>query len=163
MARPQIIMNQPDWIGRWVMERMGATWTDGRGTAIGLVSLSPYPDRELHRVRAGVVFEGWNGASLNMHVAAEPGAHWLTPRFLHACIWYPFGQLGARKVVGLVGSANAEALRFDQKLGFRIEATLEDAHPDGALVVLTMDRKAAERWLNLRERFNGKALRTAAA
>ena len=34
---------------------------------------------------AGVLFEGFNGQNIWMHVAAEPGGRWMSRRFLGAC------------------------------------------------------------------------------
>lgn len=86
-----------------------------------------------------------------MHVAAEPGVNWISRRFLHLVFSYPFVQLKCKKVLGVVGSGNTAAQRLDEHLGFELEATLTDAHPDGALLVYSM-RKEDCRWLNIFER-----------
>lgn len=135
----------------WVSERAGGSWVQGQATAIGLME-----DGELI---AGVVFDSWNGASCCMHVAAAPGKAWMTPSYLKVCFAYPFNQLGVNKILGLVGSKNEAALQFDLHLGFVPEATLEGAHPDGALIVLSMTR-AQCRWLP--ENRHGKTFSTAA-
>lgn len=140
MSEKRIIVDQPDLIGSWVAAKTQGEWVRGMGTAIGLI------DENL-QLLAGVAYTSWNGASLYMHVAAVPGRQWLNRKFLHICFDYPFNQLGAKKLIGLVGSQNADALRFDQNLGFVLEATLKGAHPDGDLLVLTMTREQC-RWLN---------------
>lgn len=136
----------------WVSERAGGSWVLGQATAIGLME-----DGELI---AGVVFDSWNGASCCMHVAAQEGKKWMTPSYLKVCFAYPFHQLKVNKILGLVGSKNEAALQFDLHLGFVPEATLEGAHPDGSLLVLSMT-KAQCRWLP--ENRHGKAISTAAA
>lgn len=135
----RIIVDQPDWIGRWVAAKTDGEWVSGMGTAIGLINET--------QILAGVAYTSWNGASLYMHVAAQPGRQWLNRDFLHICFDYPFNQLRAKKLIGLVGSGNSDALRFDQNLGFVLEATLKGAHPDGDLLVLTMTREQC-RWLD---------------
>lgn len=110
---------------------------------------------------AVVLFDGYNGASICMHVAAVPGAHWMTREYLYFCFAYPFRQLGVKKILGLVGSGNLPARRFDEHLGFVLEATLKDAHPDGDLLVYGMHLEAC-RWLNVKRIAHGKE-RTAAA
>ena len=85
---------------------------------------------------AGVIFEGYTGHNIWMHVAAEPGSHWLTRDFLRAVFTYPFVQLGVDRVSGHVDASNAEARRFDEHLGFQPEATLKGAARDGGDVIL---------------------------
>ena len=92
------------------------------------------------RLVAGVKYDNWNGASVCMHVAAEPGAKWMTRGYLFACFDYPFNQLKARKVLGPVAASNAQARRFDEHLGFKVEATIADAAPDGDLLIYSMTR-----------------------
>lgn len=137
----------------WVAQRTGGVAQPG-DVGIGLV--------EDDRLIAGVSFDRWNGASICMHVAAEPGARWMTRQYLHVCFRYPFEQIKVRKIVGLVGAKNVEARRFDEHLGFVLEATLSDAHPDGSLLVYTMTREQC-RWLSLKENPHGKRLAAAPA
>lgn len=134
----QIIVDDPDRFGAWVLEQQDAVWCPGRGQAIGLV--------DGDKILAGVIFDSWNGASLCMHVAAVPGARWMTREFLYITFAYPFQQLGCKKLLGLVGSSNKAAQRFDEHLGFVLEATLEAAHPDGSLLVYSMTKEQC-RWL----------------
>lgn len=137
----QIIVGADSWVGPWVCERAGGVWTPGRGVAIGLAT-------DTGELRAGVLFEDYNGANLLMHVAAVPGRTWLHREFLWYCFYYPFMENGCKRVTGIVPSTNLEARRFDEHLGFTLEATLKDAHPDGDLCVYVM-RKEDCRWLNL--------------
>lgn len=85
---------------------------------------------------AGVVYEGYTGHNIWMHVAAEPGSRWLTRDFLRAAFTYPFVQLGVDRVSGYVDASNAAARRFDEHLGFREEAVLKGAARDGGDVIL---------------------------
>lgn len=150
----QIVLDAPEEVGPWVANRTGAVWTRGRGTAIGLFSDEGWI--------AGVIYDSWNGRSLCMHVAAVPGARWMTKDYLQVCFAYPFLQLGCSKLIGLVGEGNMQARKFDEHLGFVLEATLEDAHPDGKLLVYTMTKEQC-RWINAERRPHGQAFRTPAA
>lgn len=85
---------------------------------------------------AGVIFEGYNPFNIFMHVAAVPGARWLTRDYLRACFRYPFVQLGCKRVTGWVEESNMAARRFDEHLGFREEARLRCAARDGGDVIL---------------------------
>lgn len=117
-------------VGPWVCDRTGGTYTEG--TTIGL--------EKDGALVAGVLYDHYNGASIAMHVAAV-GKRWMTREFLHFCFWYPFKQLKVKKVIGMVPSSNEQAMRFDKHLGFREEARVKDAHPEGDLVILTMTEK----------------------
>ena len=91
---------------------------------------------------AGVVYEGFNGANIWMHVAAVPGKRWLTREYLRVCFDYPFNQLGVARVSGYVNETNMAARRFDEHLGFTLEATLEGASADGKNVMIYKMLKA---------------------
>ena len=91
---------------------------------------------------AGVVYEGINPHNAWMHVAAKPGARWLTRAYLTACFAYPFVQCGVKRVRGYVSATNLQARRFDEHLGFKPEAVLEGAAADGGdVVIYVMPRK----------------------
>lgn len=94
------------------------------------------------RLVAGVVYEGFTGHNIFMHVAAEPGGKWLTRGFLSAAFAYPFDQLGVDRVTGWVEASNERARRFDEHLGFTPEAVLKGAATDGGdVIIYTMWRK----------------------
>lgn len=94
-----------------------------------------------------------------MHVAGTPG--WLTRELIWAAFDYPFNVCKVNMIIGLVPSGNADALRFNNHLGFKQVLKLEGAHPDGALVMMTMTRGEC-RYLN-RERHGQEVLSTASA
>jgi len=125
----------------WVAARTDTIGGYGAATGIGL--------ERGGSLIAGVVYSDWNGANINMHVAAVPGRKWLNREYLWFCFYYPFWQVGAKRITGLVGEGNADARRFDEHLGFKLEARLKDAHPTGALLVYVL-RKEDCRWLAMR-------------
>ena len=85
---------------------------------------------------AGVIYEGFNGSNIWMHVAAEPGARWMTKDYLRYCFKYPFDELGVSRISGYVNASNLIARRFDEHLGFEPEAVLKGAAPDGGDVII---------------------------
>jgi len=109
--------------------------------AIGLVK-----DGELV---AGVIYEGFNGHNVWMHVGAVPGRSWLTRAYLSACFIYPFVQCGVGRVSGYVNASNLDARRFDEHLGFKEEARLKGAAPDGGDVIIYVMRKEDCRFLGV--------------
>lgn len=136
----RIIANEPQRVGPWIEAHGGGFYRDG-SQCIGLER-----DGELI---AGVLYDYWNGASIYMHVAAN-GAHWLDREYLRVCFDYPFRQLGAKVVIGLVPESNKKARRFDEHLGFKLTATIPEGHPDGKLLIYTMRRDEC-RWLRSKD------------
>jgi RimJ/RimL family protein N-acetyltransferase len=93
------------------------------------------------RIIGGVVYDGYTGQNIFMHVAGE-GRRWLTRQFLWMAFDYPFNQLNLQRVSGLVPATNAAALRFDGHLGFREEGRMKCAARDGSdLLCLVLWRK----------------------
>jgi len=87
-------------------------------------------------VQAAVVYDNFNGANIFMHVAANPGRAWLRRDFLRWAFDYPFNQLHVGRVSGWVEANNADAIRFNEHLGFRREAVLAGAGQGGVDVFL---------------------------
>jgi RimJ/RimL family protein N-acetyltransferase len=88
----------------------------------------------------GVVgFDGYNTASVMMHVAGD-GA-WCSRSLLFAAFDYPFNRLHCNIVIGLVPSGNKAAVKFNERVGFKLENELKGAHPDGSLLLMTMRRE----------------------
>lgn len=137
----------------WVAARTQSHF--GPAVGIGL-------DDGAGRIIAGVVFDGYNGVSIQMHCAADPGARWLTREFLWFVFHYPLEQLRVRTIVSPVAEGNAPARRFIKHIGFREGARIEDAHQSGAILLYVM-RRGDCRWLQLRSgKHDDKNLRMAA-
>jgi RimJ/RimL family protein N-acetyltransferase len=126
-----ITTQNQDVLARWLCERVGYMPTP-HIRCIGNVNSDG-------KILGVVGFDGWNGASCQMHVAGE--GNWVTRQLLFAGFDYPFNVAGCRVVLGLVPSGNDKALRFDKHVGFREVARIKDAHPDGELIVLEMRRE----------------------
>lgn len=117
-------------VGPWVASRIKGQFTPENSAAIGL-------ERGAGMV-AGVLYENWNGASVVCHIAIDGP---MSPAYLAAIFDYPFNRLGVRKIIVPVAASNLKSDRFVRKLGFRKEAQLLDAHPDGLLNLFTMSRE----------------------
>ena len=103
----------------------------------------------------GVVgFDNYNEASVMMHAGGEPG--WMTASVIWVAFHYAFVVCGVNMVIGLVPSGNAQAIRFNTHVGFKIALNLEGAHPDGSLLLMTMTRGEC-RFLN-KERYGQKVI-----
>ena len=117
---------------QWVVNRTGGTYYADSGQGIGWAKEG--------KLVAGVMFDNYNVQTVQMHVAAI-GKHWMTREYLHYCFSYPFKQLCVKKIIGLVDSTNADAMKFDLHLGFIQEAQIKDAGKHGDLNILTMTRQ----------------------
>lgn len=89
---------------------------------------------------AGVLYDGYNGASISAHIwidaESSPSREWF------CCIFdYPFNRLQVKKIIGQVRSTNDEAMKLDEHFGFSLEAVIEDYFEDGDLKVYTMRRE----------------------
>lgn len=128
----RIVTDRQDELGKWLCERNNAQYIPGQGWYIG---------NEKNGRLVGVVgFDNYNGASVCMHCAGE-GKHWVTRDFLWFVFWYPFEQMKVNKIIGLVSSANLDAMKFDLNLGFVQEAVIKDAYRNGDMNILTMTRE----------------------
>jgi hypothetical protein len=131
----RIVDQEPEWVGPWVAARNGGTWSDIDSTAVGL-------EHQGHLV-AGTIYTNFLGQSICMHTAIER----LNREFLWYCFHYPFNELNVKKVLGLVDSFNAPAIRLNRHLGFEVEAVVRAAGRKGDLLIFSMTRGAC-RWLN---------------
>lgn len=96
---------------------------------------------------AGVIYEGFNGQNVWMHVAANPDGKWMTRDYLRYCFEYPFDEMGVKRVSGYVNASNKAAVRFDEHLGFKKEAVLQGAAADGGDVFIYVMRRNDCRYL----------------
>ena len=96
---------------------------------------------------AGVLYEGYNGVNVWMHVAASSGKKWMNREYLRYCFTYPFVELGCNRVSGAVDASNTVARAFDEHLGFRQEAVMRGAAADGGDVILYVMRREDCRYL----------------
>lgn len=112
---------------KWLQDRIKFYGSDAQ--FVGLM--------EDGKILAVVAYNYFNGASVHVHIAAE-GTDWLNMGFRWYCFHYPFNELGVKKIISPTSSTNKKALRFAKHLGFKKEATIKDAHPDGDIILLTM-------------------------
>lgn len=127
-----------DKIGPWVCERAGGRYRDGV-TAVGLVDSD-------NVLKVGVYYDEYTGSSICMHSRCDdPRAP--NREFYRAIFAYPFDQLKVKRITVMVSSTNKRAIRVDEKLGFRLEATIKDYFSDGDCLVYAMYRDDC-RWLN---------------
>jgi RimJ/RimL family protein N-acetyltransferase len=131
-----VLVSYPlEMLYEWISERVGMTRSEDF-RAIGRIK-----DGKLVAVAA---FTGYNGASLQMHMASEAGL--FSRKHIKAAFDYAFNVCGCELVFGMVPSGNTRALDIDLRLGFKEVANIAGAHPDGSLHILMMRREDC-RWL----------------
>lgn len=69
---------------------------------------------------------------------AATGKLWATPEFLRAIFYYPFTQLGCRRVNAMVASNNMPSIKTVEHAGFTLDATLERGWPGCDLLIYGM-------------------------
>lgn len=138
-----IVTRLDEIIGPWVAARCGEMWIPQGATTIGLMDGA--------EILFGAIYNNFNRTTIEMHIAAASGKRWMTKDLLWFCFYYPFVQLGVKRITVVVPETNLDAIAFDKHLGFTFEAALEKAHPDGDLHIYRLFREDC-RWLNLRGR-----------
>lgn len=96
------------------------------------------------KIVAGVVYTDFNGRNVKVHQAIEGR---INRQYLWTLSDYAFNQLKAERVTGEIPQGNKKAQRAAEKIGFRLETTLKDAHPSGDILVYVIRKKDC-RWLN---------------
>lgn len=129
----RLIYEQDGELLAWASARIGVSFrTDAK--TVGYAR-----DGELIAV---VVYDGFSAGDVNMHIASDGSSRWLTRELLTAAFAFPFIQCKMRRVTALVPAKNADALRFDQHLGFRREGYHPKAANNGGdLISLGMLRE----------------------
>ena len=118
-------------VAQWVCSQTENEYFPGAFQGIGILK-----DNE---IVCGSAFDGYNGSSVQIHVALKPGAR-MTLEWIRAVFDYCFNKLKVKKIIGIVDSGNPQALRFDKHIGFVEEAVIKDAAKYGDIHLLSMTR-----------------------
>lgn len=121
-----------DVLGPWAWKRMGAgAWAAEGKSALG----------EMHddgSVKWAAVYDNYQpGGSIHIHTAID-NPKYVTRQALQAVFEYPFYQLGVKKVLATINSSNHKSLSFNIRLGFQVEAIIEDAYDVGNMYILSV-------------------------
>lgn len=121
------LVNDPE-ISAYVAMKTGSCF--GQHTSIG------WSDET--GIKAGLVYENWNGRNIFMHAAAEHGAVWMTRGSLYTMFAYPLIQCGCSRVTTWVEESNLASRRLVEHVGFVEEARLKGCASDGSDVILSV-------------------------
>jgi hypothetical protein len=106
----------------------GGQWRTG-STCIGLAR-----DGELV---AGTMYDYFNGASIFANIVITGP---ITRRWLWYIFYYPFVQLEAKVLLGLVAQDNLKSQHLCERLGFTLQTFIPDADPSGFLLLYALPR-----------------------
>lgn len=120
----KLIYGEQERLLTWACQRIGIDRFRSDARAIGNER-----DGELVAV---VVFDGFSDVDCNMHIASDGTRQWMTRDLLVSSFAFPFIQCGMRRLTGLVPAGNADALAFDEHIGFRREGLHRKACADGS-------------------------------
>jgi hypothetical protein len=107
---------------------------------------------------AGVLFDGYNGASIHAHIWIAPGRK-PSRLWWYAIYQYMFEACKVSNVIGTVPASNEAAQKLDEHLGFELKCVVPNYYPNGdamMIYVCTAEtaidwRRFKPKWLNLEE------------
>lgn len=118
----------------WAADRIGLARFRDDARAIGLLRHG--------RIAAVAVYDTWAPCDCCVHLASDGSRRWLNRAFLISGFAYPFITAGLPRITGLVPASNADALRFDLHIGWKVEGRCREAMPNGDdIIVLGMLRR----------------------
>jgi hypothetical protein len=127
-------------VGRWVAAQIkGCSYHPDTAVTLGLWRDDGFA--------AGVLYEQWNGRSIVAHIAVTGR---MTPAFVAAIFDYPFNVAKVEKIICPVYSDNPRSAALASHMGFRCEAKITDAAPDGGDIQLFTLAKKDCRFLEAR-------------
>lgn len=85
---------------------------------------------------AVAVYENLNRHNVWIHIAGQPGRHWLNRKAIQAAFLYPFKVCGVGRISAYIEASNTRSIQFSEHMGFHREATLKGAARDGGDVFI---------------------------
>lgn len=134
----RLVFGEDQHVAAWTARRiphMGEGGFVAPYTAIGVVDDTGAPV-------AGVIYNTYNPMAGTLEVSmAASSPRWARKGVIKALLFYPFEQLGVRKLFAVLPHTNERALKFIQGIGFKREATLArqfGSHPHVHAVIVRM-------------------------
>jgi len=121
-----------DVLGPWVVSAFGQKYLPGRYSAVGQLDSEGKP-------RVGVLYEGYTGTNVMCHIRGV--GNWANRLILSYIFDYAFNQLGVKRMTCSIRSDNEPSIRMVEKMGFELECKLEQAIPDGDVLIFRMWRE----------------------
>lgn len=129
----RIVDRPQDWpyIAQFVASKIGCAPQRENITAIGLV--------DGDKLVAGVVYSDYNGKQITAGIAIDGKK--INREFLWFMFFYPFKQLGVKRITVCVEQDNSASQQLASRLGFELESRMERAGKTGDILVYRMFRE----------------------
>lgn len=124
--------NLPEMLA-WAAERIGLERFKADARAIGV--------KRNGELCAVIVYDCFGPCDCNMHVASDGSHTWLSRSVLIEAFSYPFITLNLRRVTALIPMKKADAIKFNEHLGFKLEGLCPEAMPDDDIQIRGMLRR----------------------
>lgn len=124
----QIIDKDHERVGRWIHAQGGAPWREGT-TCIGL-------ERRGELV-AATSYDYFNGAMIHASIVIQGP---ITRKWLWFIFAYPFVQLKASVILGLIPCDNLKSIHLAERMGFKSVGDIPDGDPSGLLCLYALHR-----------------------
>jgi len=131
MTAYRIIDNELSRCQKWLGDKAGSVGTD-MVVCIGLER-----NGELIAVTGYNLF---NGRSCHVHFCIKKGAY-PTRQYIWFVHYYAFIQAGLEMMIAFMAASNERILKLTRHLGYVEKYRLEDAHPNGDMVLCTLSAK----------------------
>ncbi|MDF3073475.1 MAG: hypothetical protein K0S54_1142 [Alphaproteobacteria bacterium] len=123
----RLVYGEEERLLPWARERIGIEAFRPDARAIGL-------ERGGELV-AVVVFDNWSDVDAHIHIASDGTRRWMSKELLLATFAFAFTQAGLLRLTGMVDETNAQALAFDEHLGFVREGYHPEAGGPGVAMI----------------------------
>ena len=127
----RIIDNDLPRCQQWLADKTGGVGTD-MVVCIGLEK-----DGQLIAVTGYNLF---NGKSCHVHFCIEKGAY-PTRQYIWFVHYYAFVQAGLTMMIALMAASNERILRLARHLGYVEKYRIDDAHPEGEMILCTLTKE----------------------
>lgn len=84
-------------------------------------------------------YNHFNGKSCHVHFYHSGG--YVSRHYIWLVHHYPFIQCGLDVMIAIVASSNQKIIRLARHLGYILQHTLAEAHPEGDLLILTLRKQ----------------------
>ena len=121
-----IVCDQTERVGQWIADKTGMVFYNSGCTAIGF---------EINgEMKAGILYQNFTPKSVDVSWAVD----YMSKEFLWYAFHYPLVELGLKKMIGEIDSANHKAVKLCEKLGFQKEAVIVDAGQIGDKIIYSI-------------------------
>lgn len=140
----RVVVGEDNRIGAWVAQQVGKYWVFGAGRAFGWVD-------DDGRLLGAVSFTNYDGMTVWLDAAGVPKSGWLTRAGLRQIFYHCFVTLNCVRASAMVPENNEKSRKMLRQIGFKEEARLKHAAPNGGDMLIVTLFKDDCAWLVARK------------